>query len=105
MRLSLAFAIIAGIVALDRLEVSVNRDPVVEAFNGAPGMSRPGMPGMMPSASLQLATQPLEKLPMFSRHGTSPLLVQAASSSYGVEQLLPFFMTMFVIDSRSKIVG
>jgi len=61
MRLSLRFAIIAGIMALESLEVSVNRGPVVEAFNGAPAMSRPATPGMMPSASLQLATQPLEK--------------------------------------------
>lgn len=30
------FAIIAGIMALESLEVSVNRAPVVEAFNGAP---------------------------------------------------------------------
>ncbi len=36
MRLSLAFAIIAGIMALYSLEVGVNRGPVVEAFNGAP---------------------------------------------------------------------
>jgi hypothetical protein len=65
-------------MALDSLEVGVNRGPLLRRSNGAPIMFRPAVPGMMPSASLQLATQPLEKLPMLSRHGTSLLLAQAA---------------------------
>jgi hypothetical protein len=62
MRLSLTFAIIAGIMALDNLEVSVNRGPLLRRSTVAPVMSKPAMPGMMPSASLQSATEPLEKL-------------------------------------------
>jgi hypothetical protein len=83
MRLSLTFAIIAGIMALDSLEVcKCQQGPVVEAFNGAPVMSRPAMPGMMPSASLQLAMQRLE-LPMLSWHGTSPSLASKLPRAKG----------------------
>jgi hypothetical protein len=78
MRLSLAFAFIAGIMALGSLEVGVNRGPLLRRSTVRRFMFRPAVPGMMPSASLQLATQLLEKMPMLSRHGTSPLLAQAA---------------------------
>jgi len=60
MRLSLTFTIIAGIMALDKSGGRCQQGAVVEAFNGA---SRPAMPGMMPSDSLQIATQPLESCP------------------------------------------
>jgi hypothetical protein len=59
-------------------------------------MSRPAIPGMMPSASLQLAILPLKKLPMVSRHGTSPSLAQATLLTSGAT------FTAFHDDVRDK---
>ncbi len=66
-------------------------------------MSRPAVPGMMPSASLQIATLPLETLPMLQPAWHKP--IARASSFLKLRRVGSKFCRSLLIDSRSKFVN